>query len=32
VRIYSSVFTTAEQCTEVIGGTWDDVSAYCAVP
>ena len=34
VRIYNTVFTTADQCTEVIGGTWDASSAFgvCTIP
>jgi hypothetical protein len=30
VRIYNTVFTTADQCTEVIGGSWDGTA--CTLP
>lgn len=30
VRIYNTVFTVADQCTEVIGGTWDGTA--CTLP
>jgi len=30
VRVYNSVFTVANQCTQIIGGTWNGTS--CTLP
>jgi concanavalin A-like lectin/glucanase superfamily protein len=32
MRIYNTVFTPPDQCTEVIGGTWDGSSGLCTLP
>ena len=32
LKIYDNVYTPATQCTMIIGGTWNSVSAACVLP